>query len=73
MSVYKNTSEIILDKLADGANFNELKEQGVTRSELLVAALFGVSELHEEYKELSKKYSNFKEYNIWENKSSLPN
>ena len=73
MSAYKNRSETILDRLAEGANFNDLEKEGFTKSELMFAAIFGVSELHEEYKELSKKYSFFKEYNLWENKNSLLN
>lgn len=65
MSAYKTTSEKILDRLAEGANFAELQESGYNRTDLLTAALFGVAELHEEYKELAKKYSPFKDYNIW--------
>lgn len=62
---FPSTSERILDRLAEGASFEELQERGYSRADLLAAALFGVEELHEEYKELSKKYSPFKEYNIW--------
>ncbi len=65
MSTYQTTSEKILDRLADGANFAELQESGYSKTDLLTAALFGVAELHEEYKELAKKHSQFKDYNIW--------
>lgn len=61
----QTTSEIILESLADGADFEELQGKGYSKSELLTAAIFGVAELHEEYKELSRKFSPFKEYNIW--------
>ena len=65
MSAYKTTSEKILDRLAEGASFADLQESGYDKTDLLTAALFGVAELHEEYKELSKKHSQFKEYNLW--------
>ena len=65
MSTYRTTSEKILDRLAEGANFAELQESGYSKKDLLTAALFGVAELHEEYKELAKKHSQFKDYNIW--------
>ncbi len=65
MSAYLTTSETILDSLAEGADFEELQEMGYSKDDLLTAALFGVAELHEEYKELSKKYSFFKDYDIW--------
>ena len=65
MSAYKTTSEKILDRLAEGANFAELKEEsGYDKTDFLTAALFGVAELHEEYKELARKHSQFKEYNL---------
>lgn len=43
-------SEMILDRLAEGATFKELaSEFRFSRRDLVNAALYGVSELHEEY------------------------
>lgn len=56
MSVYKTKSEKILDRLADGESMENLKESGYDRIDILTAALFGVAELHEEYKSLAAKH-----------------
>ena len=55
-SAYKTTSEKILDSLAEGASFADLQECGYDKTDLLTAALFGVAELHEEYKELANAH-----------------
>lgn len=63
MGTYKTKSEQILDSLAEGVSFDELKkEKGYTRKDLLIAALVGVAELHEEYMDLYEKYGQFKQY-----------
>ena len=49
-------NEFILDKLADGATFQQLTQQyGVTRQEFINAAVFGISELRGEYLALMKR------------------
>jgi uncharacterized protein (DUF433 family) len=43
-------SEMILDRLADGASFNDLKKEfRFSRTDFVNAAVYGVSELREEY------------------------
>lgn len=55
------TSEQILDQLAQGENFASLKARhGLTRQDLIKAAVMGVSELQSEYIELMKKHGKFK-------------
>lgn len=55
-------SEEILENLANVPVRSELglERQGYSRSQLLAAALFGISELHDEYVELLSKHSQFK-------------
>lgn len=65
MSAHKTTSEKILDRLAEGETFYELQKSGYDKRDLLTAALFGVAELHEEYKDLATKHSQFKDYMAW--------
>jgi uncharacterized protein (DUF433 family) len=60
MTLPGTTSEHILDRLAEGASFKELQStHGYTKKDLVTAALFGVSELQDEYLELLKKYGKF--------------
>lgn len=62
MALKQTKSETILDKLASGASFDELKaKHGFTRRDLLTAALFGVSELQTEYIEMLKTHGKFTE------------
>jgi uncharacterized protein (DUF433 family) len=50
MNVPVTTSEEILEKLAQGASFEDLRQRyGFSRADFLTAALFGVAELHDEY------------------------
>ncbi len=43
-------SELILDQLAQGKSFRDLKNGlNISKKELIEAALYGVSELREEY------------------------
>lgn len=63
-SAYKTKSETILDKLAEGVSIDELKESGYDKDDIMTAALFGIAELHEEYKELAIKHNLLKGY-IW--------
>ncbi len=60
MTAHKTNSEKILDQLAEGTSFEELQKQGYDKKDLLTAALFGVAELHEEYVDLLRKYSPFR-------------
>lgn len=54
------TSEKILDQLAEGRSFNDLRQKhGYTRKDFVTAALFGVAELQSEYIELLKKHGKF--------------
>lgn len=62
MSAYKTKSEIILDRLAEGATMEEIKESGFDKKDIITAALFGIAELHEEYRELALKYNLLKDY-----------
>ena len=49
-------SELILDRLAAGASFHELqKEFRFSRADFVNAAVYGVSELREEYLGLMRK------------------
>lgn len=46
----KTLSEFILDKIADGVPINKIKnDYGLSREDIITAALFGVAELREEY------------------------
>ena len=65
MSAHQTTSEKILDRLAKGETFSDLQKNGYNKKDLLTAALFGVAELHQEYKELAKRHSLFKNYISW--------
>lgn len=57
----KTLSEIILDKLADGASISQLKrEYGLSKEDIITAALFGVAELREEYISLIAKRKKFR-------------
>lgn len=63
MAVYKTKSEKILDRLADGETMDDLRESGYDRIDILTAALFGVAELHEEYKNLAAKHNMLQDFN----------
>ncbi len=57
----KTKSEIILDKIADGVPIAQLKrEYGLSKEDILTAALFGVAELREEYLSILAKRKKFR-------------
>ena len=52
-SPMKTRSEMILDLLADGLTYKEIRETyGFDKQDLISAALFGVTELRKEYRQI---------------------
>jgi len=57
----KLISEIILDRIADGTPISQLKREfGLSKKDIVTAALYGVAELREEYMSLLAKKRKFR-------------